>query len=37
MRGYGYQPHFVEGDDPKTMHPLMAETLEAVINDIRGI
>src|SRR5271166_1008287 len=37
MRGYGYAPHFVEGDDPKTMHELMAETLEAVINDIRSI
>src|SRR5208337_4865286 len=22
MRGYGYAPHFVEGDDPKTMHEL---------------
>ena len=30
MRGYGYAPHFVEGDDPKTMHELMAATLEKV-------
>ena len=37
MRGYGYAPHFVEGDDPKTMHELMAKTLETVINDIRRI
>ena len=37
MRGYGYAPHFVEGDDPKTMHELMAATLEKVINDIRRI
>ncbi len=37
MRGYGYAPHFVEGDDPKTMHELMASTLETVINDIRRI
>ena len=37
MRGYGYNPHFVEGDDPATMHQLMAETLEAVVNDIRRI
>ena len=37
MRGYGYAPHFVEGDDPKTMHELMAKTLETVIDDIRRI
>ena len=37
MRGYGYEPHFVEGDDPKVMHELMAETLEKVIDDIRDI
>ena len=37
MRGYGYNPHFVEGDDPETMHQLMAETLEAVVDDIRRI
>ena len=37
MRGYGYEPHFVEGDDPKVMHELMAKTLEKVINDIRDI
>jgi xylulose-5-phosphate/fructose-6-phosphate phosphoketolase len=37
FRGYGYAPHFVEGDDPKVMHELMAKTLEAAINDIRRI
>ena len=37
FRGYGYVPHFVEGDDPKTMHELMAETLEKVVDDIRSI
>ena len=37
LRGYGYTPHFVEGDDPQTMHELMAETLETVIGDIRRI
>ena len=37
MRGYGYEPHFVEGDDPKVMHELMAETLEKVIGDIQSI
>ena len=37
FRGYGYVPHFVEGDDPKTMHELMAETLGKVVDDIRSI
>ena len=25
FRGYGYAPHFVEGDDPAVMHELMAD------------
>ena len=37
MRGYGYAPHFVEGDDPMTMHQLMAATLEQAIADIDAI
>ena len=37
FRGYGYVPHFVEGDDPKAMHELMAETLGKVVDDIRSI
>jgi xylulose-5-phosphate/fructose-6-phosphate phosphoketolase len=35
--GYGYQPHFVEGDDPEKMHQLMADTLEKVIVELRSI
>jgi xylulose-5-phosphate/fructose-6-phosphate phosphoketolase len=35
--GYGYEPHFVEGEDPKVMHPLMAETLDRVIDEIQRI
>ncbi len=35
--GYGYQPHFVEGDEPGTMHQQMAATLDAVIGEIRTI
>ncbi len=35
--GYGYQPHFVEGADPKAMHRLMAQTLEDVVNEIQAI
>ena len=37
LRGYGWEPHFVEGDDPATMHGLMAETLDRVVADIRKI
>ena len=37
MKGYGYTPHFVEGDDPETMHQLMAETLDEVILEIKKI
>ena len=37
FRGYGYAPHFVEGDDPAVMHELMAATLETVIGEIRDI
>jgi len=37
MRGYGYTPHFVEGDDPPTMHRLMAARLDRVVDDIRAI
>ena len=35
--GYGWEPHFVEGDDPDLMHPLMAQTLDTVVATIRGI
>ena len=35
--GYGYQPYFVEGSDPMTMHQLMAVTMEKVIAEIRDI
>jgi xylulose-5-phosphate/fructose-6-phosphate phosphoketolase len=37
MRGYGWDPFFVEGDDPAKMHPLMAETLDKAISRIRAI
>ena len=37
LRGCGYQPYFVAGDDPASMHRLMAETLDRVIEAIRGI
>ena len=37
FRGYGWTPHFVEGDDPAAMHALMASTLDRVIDEIRQI
>jgi xylulose-5-phosphate/fructose-6-phosphate phosphoketolase len=35
--GYGWTPHFVEGDDPKFMHQKMAATLEDCVLEIRRI
>ncbi len=37
FRGCGWTPYFVEGDEPETMHQLMAATVEAAIVDIRRI
>jgi len=37
FRGYGYTPYFVEGDDPDTMHQLMATTLDKVVTKIQRI
>jgi xylulose-5-phosphate/fructose-6-phosphate phosphoketolase len=37
LTGYGWKPCFVSGDDPETMHRAMAEALDAVIGEIRGI
>ena len=37
FRGYGWIPYFVEGDEPETMHQLMAGTLDIVIEEIKQI
>ena len=37
FRGYGYHPHFLEGDDPPTMHQRMAGVLDAIFDEIKGI
>jgi xylulose-5-phosphate/fructose-6-phosphate phosphoketolase len=37
FRGYGYTTHFLEGDDPMSMHELMAATLESMLAEIRAI
>jgi xylulose-5-phosphate/fructose-6-phosphate phosphoketolase len=35
--GYGYQPYYVEGDDPATMHQIMAGVMDNVADEIRQI
>jgi xylulose-5-phosphate/fructose-6-phosphate phosphoketolase len=37
MRGYGYAPIFVEGDEPAAMHQSMAAALEHAFADIAAI
>ncbi len=37
LTGYGYAPHYVEGDQPDAMHQLMAATMDRVIEEIRNI
>src|SRR5256886_5456623 len=37
LQGYGYQPYFVEGDEPTEMHQLMAATLDRVLDQIASI
>jgi xylulose-5-phosphate/fructose-6-phosphate phosphoketolase len=37
MRGYGYTPHFVSGDDPAAVHRALAATLDQVMDDIARI
>jgi len=37
LRGYGYDPIFVSGDDPELMHPAMAEALDGAVARIGSI
>jgi len=37
LRGCGWEPYFVAGEDPAAMHPLMYSTLERVIQEIQSI
>src|SRR6266498_4002932 len=37
LRGCGYRPYFVSGDEPATMHQLMAATLDTVLAEIQSI
>jgi len=37
LRGYGYELHFVVGDDPMTVHQQLAQTLDVVLARIQAI
>ncbi len=37
LRGYGWAPRFVEGDEPEAMHRKMAAALDETLDDIRRI
>ncbi len=37
FKGYGYQPYFVEGDEPRAMHQRMAAVLDRVLDEIAAL
>jgi xylulose-5-phosphate/fructose-6-phosphate phosphoketolase len=37
FEGYGYRCWFVEGHEPEAMHQKMAETMDAIVQEIRSI
>ncbi len=37
LTGYGWEPYFVEGDEPALMHQAMAATLDTIMENIRII
>src|SRR5690349_13382901 len=37
LEGYGYAPHFVEGDEPEKVHQALAAALDHVVGDIQRI
>ena len=37
LKGYGWKPYFVEGDDPVKMFAKMTETMDTVIEEIKAI
>ena len=37
LRGYGYEPRFVEGNEPEAMHRAMAATMDDIVTEIRGV
>ena len=37
FKGYGWTPHFVEGEDPQQMHQTMASVMESCVLEIRRV
>ena len=37
FKGLGWDPHFVEGNDPDKMHILMATEMDKIVEEIQGI
>ena len=37
LRGYGHEPHFVEGDDPALVHQALAATLDTVLAQVHAL
>ncbi|MDB5172707.1 MAG: xfp, partial [Phycisphaerales bacterium] len=37
LRGYGYKPYYVEGDDPPKVHQQMAATLDVIVGEVKKI
>ena len=37
FEGYGYEPYFVEGEDPEPVHQQMAATMDAAVEEIQAI
>src|SRR6201981_1329338 len=37
LRGYGYDPHFVEGDDPAVVHQCLSFTLDTILAQICAV
>ncbi len=37
LRGYGHEPHFVEGDEPHAVHQALAAALDLALSQIRQI
>jgi xylulose-5-phosphate/fructose-6-phosphate phosphoketolase len=35
--GYGFKPYFVVGHEPESMHQLMAQTMDTILEEIRAI
>src|ERR1043166_3396931 len=37
LYGYGYQPYFVDGEDPELVHQSLAATLDLIVAEIKSI